>query len=95
MTPEYCQTLARYNRWMNEKLYAAAANLSDAERKQDRGAFFKSIHLTFNHLLLTDRVWLSRFSGVPLEHGWLGPDGIVSLDQESEFRDRFNTPAKG
>ena len=25
------------------------------------GAFFGSMHGTFNHLLLADRVWLSRF----------------------------------
>jgi uncharacterized damage-inducible protein DinB len=53
--------MARYNRWMNEKLYALAGELSDEERKRPMGAFFGSIHGTFNHLLLADRVWLSRF----------------------------------
>ncbi|HEU0030184.1 MAG TPA: DinB family protein [Kofleriaceae bacterium] len=56
---------ARYNRWMNERLYALAATLSDDDRKRDLGAFFKSIHGTFNHLLLADRVWLSRLAGGP------------------------------
>lgn len=82
MTPEHARTMARYNRWMNEKLYAAAEKLSDAERKQDRGAFFGSIHRTLNHLLLADRVWLGRFDGVALEEGEMGPGGIRSLDQE-------------
>jgi uncharacterized damage-inducible protein DinB len=54
-------TLARYNRWMNERLYECCARLSDAERKLDRRAFFGSIHGTLNHLLLGDRLWLSRF----------------------------------
>jgi uncharacterized damage-inducible protein DinB len=54
------RTLARYNRWMNERLYATAATLSDAERRRDLGAFFRSVHGTLNHLLLTDRVWLGR-----------------------------------
>jgi uncharacterized damage-inducible protein DinB len=63
MTPEHCQLMARYNRWMNEKLYALCAGLSDAERKRDRRAFFRSIHGTLNHLLLADRVWLGRFLG--------------------------------
>jgi len=82
MTPEHASVMARYNRWMNEKLYALAAKLSDAERKQDRGAFFKSIHATFNHLLLADRVWLGRFTEAALEAGEMGPGGIRALDQE-------------
>jgi uncharacterized damage-inducible protein DinB len=53
--------MSRYNRCMNEKLYALAAQLSDEERKRAMGAFFGSIHGTFNHLLLTDRGWLARF----------------------------------
>src|SRR6185369_8444767 len=55
--------MAGYNRWMNSRIYTAAARLSDAERKRDLGAFFKSIHGTLNHLLLADRVWLGRFTG--------------------------------
>ena len=53
--------MARYNRWMNERIYALSENLSDAERKADRGAFFRSIHGTLNHILLGDRLWLARF----------------------------------
>jgi uncharacterized damage-inducible protein DinB len=82
MTPDHCRALARYNRWMNDKLYAVAAKLTDDERKRDRGAFFKSIHGTLNHLLLADRVWMGRFTGVSLHGDWLGPGGIRSLDQE-------------
>ena len=54
--------LSRYNRWFNERLYAACESLSDAERKRDRGAFFGSIHLTLNHLVWADTVWLGRFA---------------------------------
>lgn len=81
MSPEWLGALARYNVWMNEKLYALAATLSDEERKRDRGAFFKSIHGTFNHLLVADRTWLSRFTGVPAPEGFMAP-GIHSLDQQ-------------
>ena len=56
------QALARYNTWMNERLYALCATLPDEMRKEDRGAFFRSIHGTLNHLLLTDRAWLGRFT---------------------------------
>jgi len=61
----HARRMARYNRWMNEKLYACCAQLTDEQRKQDAGAFFKSIHGTLNHLLLADRVWMGRFTGVP------------------------------
>lgn len=81
MSPEWLGALARYNRWMNDKLYGVAATLSDADRKRDSGAFFKSIHGTFNHLLLADRVWLARFVGVTVPDGFMGP-GIRTLDQE-------------
>jgi uncharacterized damage-inducible protein DinB len=68
MTPHYAQTMARYNRWMNEKIYAACDQLTDAERKADCGAFFKSIHATLNHLIWGDYVWIGRFTkGTPLE----------------------------
>lgn len=82
MSPEWLAALARYNRWMNEKLYAAAATLSDEARRRDSGAFFKSIHGTFNHLLLADKVWLARFTGETVAEGFMGPGGIRSLDQE-------------
>ena len=73
--------MARYNRWMNAKLYAAAALLGDEERKRDRGAFFKSIHGTLNHIMVGDRVWLGRLTGVVAEAGFMAP-GIRALDQE-------------
>jgi len=81
MSPEWLGAAARYNRWMNDKLYALAATLSDEARKRDGGAFFKSIHGTFNHILLADRVWLARVKGVTVPDGFMGP-GIRSLDQE-------------
>lgn len=70
----HVQTLCRYNTWMNQRLYEACAGLTDEQRKRDLGAFFKSIHGTLNHLLLADRVWLGRATGVPF--------AVRSLDQE-------------
>ncbi len=71
---EWAHTLASYNRWMNERLYAQCAELPDEARKRDRGAFFRSIHGTLNHLLLGDRIWLGRFRAVPF--------AVRALDQE-------------
>lgn len=67
ITREHAQLMAEYNRWMNAKLYAAAATLTDAERKADRGAFFKSIHGTLVHLLVADLAWYYRFTGRSLD----------------------------
>ncbi|MEM9633700.1 MAG: DinB family protein [Pseudomonadota bacterium] len=55
------QRMAAYNAWMTEKSYQAAAKMSDKERRQDRGAFFRSVHSTLNHILFGDRAWMNRF----------------------------------
>ncbi len=55
--------LARYNRLANERLYDACEALPDAERTKIRKAFFKSIHGTLNHILVGDRIWMTRFTG--------------------------------
>ncbi|MGV4792371.1 DinB family protein [Rhizobium sp. F40D2] len=54
---------AAYNRWANAQVYAAAADISDAEFRSDRGAFFGSLHRTLNHLMVADRIWMKRFTG--------------------------------
>jgi len=59
---EQFRQLARYNTWMNVKLYAEAAALDDDARKRDLGAFFKSLHGTLSHVLWADRIWLWRFT---------------------------------
>lgn len=62
IAPKHAQILAQYNLWMNEKIYAACDRLTDEQRKSDRGAFFKSIHSSLNHLLWGDFMWLGRFT---------------------------------
>jgi uncharacterized damage-inducible protein DinB len=57
---------------MTHSVYAAAAKLSDEERKADRRAFFGSIHSTLNHILWGDRVWLPRFNGKHYPAGVVG-----------------------
>lgn len=63
ITPDYTRVMAAYNRWQNGSLYEAAGNLTDAERREDRGLFFGSLHGTFNHLIWGDKAWLTRFTG--------------------------------
>jgi uncharacterized damage-inducible protein DinB len=59
----YFQMFAGYNAWANARLFEAAAELTDTQYRENRGAFFKSVHGTLNHLLVTDRVWMQRITG--------------------------------
>jgi len=64
MTPlAHYRMFGHYNAWANSRLYDAAARLSPDQYRADRGAFFKSVHGTLNHLLATDRIWMQRFTG--------------------------------
>ncbi|PSB18673.1 damage-inducible protein DinB [Phormidesmis priestleyi ULC007] len=69
----YRKTMAEYNHWMNQKLYKICAEIPDVKRREDLGAFFKSIHGTLNHILVGDRIWLGRFMEQPF---------LAKLDQE-------------
>lgn len=71
---EYCQTMARYNRWMNERLYELCARIPDSDRRKDRGAFFRSVHGTLNHILFGDLAFLLRFTGDPAQVPPLGQE---------------------
>src|SRR5687767_1667619 len=63
MSPEQANVMAKYNQWMNGKVYQVCADMPDEELKRNRNAFFKSIHGTLNHILLADKVWFGRFTG--------------------------------
>jgi uncharacterized damage-inducible protein DinB len=65
MMLEHLRRMARYNRWANECLYAACAELRAEEYQKPRRAFFGSIHGTLNHLLVADRIWLARIEDQP------------------------------
>ena len=60
---EHFCMFALYNCWANERLYGCAAQLTPGALAEDRGAFFGSLLGTLNHLLVTDRLWLSRLEG--------------------------------
>src|SRR5271168_69614 len=73
--------LAAYNEWANERLYAAAALLPEADYRADGGAFFGSLHGTLNHLLVGDRIWLHVFTGEGVKPSEL--DAILYDDLKS------------
>ena len=65
ITVQFARTMAAYNSEMNRRIYAGAARLSDDQRREDVGLFWKSLHGTLNHLLWADRQWMSRMDGWP------------------------------
>ncbi len=87
----HVRMFAAYNTWANRRLYAAAAQLPDEQYRADRGAFFKSLHGTLNHLLVTDRVWMRRFTGVgeaPDRLDAILLEGLPELREAREAEDR-------
>lgn len=56
---------ADYNKLMNQRLLESAGRLDDDQLKSDRGAFFKSVLGTLNHILVADIIWLQRFQSHP------------------------------
>jgi uncharacterized damage-inducible protein DinB len=83
ITPAYVRLMAQYNAEMNRRLYGAAAELTEAERKADRGAFWRSIHGTLTHLLWGDTQWMSRFDG------W--PKPVVGIRESAGMIEDFST----
>jgi uncharacterized damage-inducible protein DinB len=59
---DYVGLMARYNRWMNKKLYRLARSMPADAVHRDRGAFFGSIFGTLDHVCGADVLWLRRYS---------------------------------
>lgn len=70
---DHIRLMAKYNEWMNARLYEAAARLPEEEIVADRKAFFGSILGTLNHLLVGDTIWLQRFAVHPAGYAALEP----------------------
>ena len=76
--------LARYNRWMNQRLYLASEVLADAQRKSDQRAYFKSMHHTLTHLVLADKMWLARFANQGIAFPALAP-ALLAVPEGSDY----------
>ena len=70
---DYAILMSRYNEWMNANVYAPAGRLSEQEFLADKGAFFKSVCGTLNHIMVADIIWLKRFAQHPAAHSALEP----------------------
>lgn len=61
--PDYFGQLASYHVWATRRLLDDhLAVLSDEAWHRDVGLFFRSVHGTVNHLLVTDHIWYARFA---------------------------------
>jgi uncharacterized damage-inducible protein DinB len=61
---DHFKMFASYNAWANVRLYDAVAGLSDTDYRTGKGAFFGSLQATLNHILVADRIWMKRFTGL-------------------------------
>lgn len=69
--------MAEYNQLMNQHIFEASGNLSNTTLNEDKGAFFKSIMKTLNHIMIGDILWLKRFAKYPRDY--------TSLKNMNEF----------
>ena len=92
ITPDYVRLMARYNSWQNTSLHGAADALSDAARREERGAFFGSIHGTLSHILWGDRMWMNRFAGTerPTETIATSPTMVAEWEALKAARAEFD-----
>jgi uncharacterized damage-inducible protein DinB len=76
---EHNRSMARNNRWSNDRLYRAVLALKPGEFEAERVSFFPSIKETLNHILAVDHLYLDF-----LEEGGVGAD---AFDKFAAFDD--------
>ena len=64
----YLQSLLDYNAWANGELYKTVQDMPADEVKKERKTPLKSIHVSLNHLLVVDTIWLAHMKGE--KHGF-------------------------
>jgi len=84
--PASYQAFAQYNQKMNQRIYEICSGIPDDERKQDRGAYFKSIHNTLDHLVLGDRAWMNRLADKNYTLVKIGSELFDDFDEMAEVR---------
>ncbi len=82
INPLYARVMADYNSEMNRRLYSAAARLTDAQRREDGGLYWGTLHATLCHLMWADEMWMSRFDN------W--PKPMLPLKQSGRLFERFD-----
>ena len=84
----WAREMALYQIWQDETLFGLCDELSDDERKQDRGLYFDSIHHTLDHMLMVDnRILELTVTGKPTAAPFV-PRRIVHSDYRALKRAR-------
>ncbi|MGB3636020.1 MAG: DinB family protein [Rivularia sp. (in: cyanobacteria)] len=71
---QHLSTLTQYHAWAFHRLYEYLESVSETDYRRECGFFFKSIHGTLNHSLLTDKIWYGRCINEPFT--------VSGLDEE-------------
>ncbi len=82
--------LSRYNRIANRALYEACGALPDGALRDPRPNGGKSILFMLNHILIVDRDWMNRFTGVEIPNaprGTLLHEDFPALDADRTRED--------
>lgn len=74
MTLREAKLLHAYNAWAMERIFDAAAPLPPDQFARDLHASHRSIHGTLTHLVSSERIWLSYWTGSP------GPATLTTAD---------------
>jgi len=88
---QHFMMFAAYNQWANSRVYDAALDLTDEEFNRPVGAAFGSMMGTLNHLLVTDRIWMKRFTSegdAPAALDAIIHRGLGALRMARETEDR-------
>ena len=89
MTPQTAVLMSQYSRWMNQRLFEAAAQLTADTLRADTGAFFGSILGTLNHLAVGDTLWLHRFAQHPNRFEALA--GLSEFERPTSLRQTLSS----
>ena len=82
----YLRALIDYNAWANAEMYRRVRELPPAEVTKKRPTPLESIHVSLNHLLNVDRIWLAHMEG--RTHGIAGLREVAHDDLDALWQAR-------
>lgn len=76
---------------MDSKIYAVCLDIPDDLRKKDKGAFFKSIHSTLNHIYYGDLAWIERLRDNTFTPRQIGVDLYDDFKELKEAQEKMDS----
>ncbi len=68
-----------FSAWANERVLSAAAKLSAEELEHDFKSSENSVRGTLTHIYRSERMWLARIEGTPVDYRVPGDDTLSAL----------------